>query len=44
MGVPSAATAPHASAATAPHVRRNIWTLPSGDQTVQEYAKAVAMS
>ncbi|HEX3977515.1 MAG TPA: tyrosinase family protein [Solirubrobacteraceae bacterium] len=43
MGVPSAATAPQASAATAPLVRRNIWTLPSGDQTVQEYAQAVAI-
>ena len=43
MGVPSAATAPQASAATTPHVRRNIWTLPSGDQTVEEYAQAVAI-
>ncbi len=43
MGVPSAATAPQASAATTPHVRRNIWTLPSGDRTVQEYAQAVAI-
>ena len=43
MGVPSVATAPHASAATAPHVRKNIWTLPSGDQTVEDYAKAVAI-
>ncbi|HEY1569602.1 MAG TPA: tyrosinase family protein [Solirubrobacteraceae bacterium] len=43
MGVPSAATAPQASAATAPLVRRNIWTLPSGDRTVQEYAQAVAI-
>jgi tyrosinase len=43
MGVPSAATAPHSSAATAPHVRRNIWTLPAGDQTVEEYAQAVAI-
>ena len=43
MGVPSVATAPNASAATAPHVRRNIWTLPSGDQTVEDYAKAVAI-
>ncbi|MFL5860758.1 MAG: tyrosinase family protein [Solirubrobacteraceae bacterium] len=43
MGVPSAASAPQASAATAPLVRRNIWTLPSGDQTVQEYANAVAI-
>jgi tyrosinase len=43
MGVPSAATAPQASAATSTHVRRNIWTLPSGDHTVQDYAKAVAI-
>jgi tyrosinase len=43
MGVPSAATAPQASAATAPQVRRNIWTLPSGDPTVADYAKAVAI-
>ena len=43
MGVPSAATAPQASTATAPLVRRNIWTLPSGDQTVEEYAQAVAI-
>jgi tyrosinase len=43
MGVPSAAVAPQASAATAPLVRRNIWTLPSGDRTVQEYAQAVAI-
>jgi tyrosinase len=43
MGVPSAATAPQASAATTLHVRRNIWTLPSGDQTVEEYAHAVAI-
>lgn len=43
MGVPSAAAAPQASAATTPHVRRNIWTLPSGDQTVEEYAQAVAI-
>ena len=43
MGVPSAAAAPQASAATVPHVRRNIWTLPSGDQTVEEYAQAVAI-
>ena len=43
MGVPSVATAPQASAATASHVRRNIWTLPSGDQTVEDYAKAVAI-
>ncbi|MFZ1993085.1 MAG: tyrosinase family protein [Solirubrobacteraceae bacterium] len=39
----TAATAPQATAATAPHVRRNIWTLPSGDQTVEEYAQAVAI-
>jgi tyrosinase-like protein/polyphenol oxidase-like protein len=25
------------------HVRRNVWTLPSGDRTVQEYAAAVAI-
>ena len=43
MGVPSVATAPQTSAATAPNVRRNIWTLPSGDQTVEDYAKAVAI-
>ena len=43
MGVPSAATAPQANAATAPHVRRNIWTLPAGDHTVQDYARAVAI-
>ena len=43
MGVPSAAAAPQASAATAPQVRRNIWTLPSGDPTVADYAKAVAI-
>jgi tyrosinase len=43
MGVPSAVTAPQASAATTPLVRRNIWTLPSGDQTVEEYARAVAI-
>lgn len=43
MGVPSAATAPQASTATAPLVRRNIWTLPGGDQTVEEYAQAVAI-
>jgi tyrosinase len=43
MGVPSAATAPQASAATTPHLRRNIWTLPSGDHTVQEYAQGVAI-
>lgn len=43
MGVPTAATAPQASAATTLHVRRNIWTLPAGDQTVQDYAKAVAI-
>lgn len=43
MGVPSAATAPQASTATAPLVRRNIWTLPSSDQTVEEYAQAVAI-
>jgi tyrosinase len=43
MGVPSAATAPQASTATAPLVRRNVWTLPSGDQTVEEYAQAVAI-
>jgi tyrosinase len=43
MGVPSAAAAPQASAATAPHVRKNIWTLPSGDRTVEEYAQAVAI-
>jgi tyrosinase len=43
MGVPSAATAPQASAATAPLIRRNIWTLPNGDQTVQEYAQAVGI-
>jgi tyrosinase len=43
MGVPSAATAPQASAATTLHVRRNIWTLPSGDRTVEEYAQAVAI-
>ncbi len=28
---------------TAPHVRRNVWTLPSGDHTIQEYAEAVAI-
>ena len=43
MGVPSAATAPQASAATAPSLRRNIWTLPSSDTTVEEYAQAVAI-
>ena len=43
MGVASAAAAPQASAATAPLLRRNIWTLPSGDQTVEEYAQAVAI-
>jgi tyrosinase len=43
MGVPSAAVAPQASAAATPLVRRNIWTLPSGDRTVQEYAQAVAI-
>jgi len=43
MGVSSAAEAPQASAATTLHVRRNIWTLPSGDQTVEEYAQAVAI-
>jgi tyrosinase len=43
MGVPSAATAPQASAATTLHVRRNIWTLASGDPTVEEYAHAVAI-
>jgi tyrosinase len=26
-----------------PHVRRNVWTLPSGDPTLQEYAEAVAI-
>ena len=25
------------------HIRRNVWTLPSGDQTIEEYAKAVAI-
>ncbi len=43
MGVPSAATVPQASATTAPLVRRNIWTLPSGDHTVEEYAQAVGI-
>jgi tyrosinase len=28
---------------TAPYVRRNVWTLPSGDQTIVEYAKAVTI-
>jgi tyrosinase len=28
---------------TGQHIRRNIWTLPSGDQTIEEYAKAVAI-
>ena len=27
----------------APYVRRNVWTLPSGDQTIEEYGKAVAL-
>jgi tyrosinase len=26
-----------------PHVRRNVWTLPAGDRTIEEYAKAVAI-
>jgi tyrosinase len=26
-----------------PHVRRNVWTLPTGDQTIEEYASAVAI-
>jgi tyrosinase len=26
-----------------PHVRRNVWTLPSDDQTIEEYAKAVGI-
>ena len=43
MGVASAAVEPQASAATAPLLRRNIWTLPSGDPTVEEYAQAVAV-
>jgi tyrosinase len=25
-----------------PYIRRNVWTLPPGDQTIEEYAKAVA--
>ena len=25
------------------HVRRNVWTLSSGDQTIDEYAKAVTV-
>jgi tyrosinase len=31
------------SAQTAPFVRRNAWTLPSGDTTLEEYASAVAI-
>ena len=26
-----------------PHRRRNVWTLPSGDKTIEEYASAVAI-
>jgi tyrosinase len=28
---------------SAPHVRRNVWTLPNGDRTLEDYAKAVAI-
>jgi tyrosinase len=28
---------------TLPYVRRNVWTLPSGDRTIEAYAKAVAI-
>jgi tyrosinase len=31
------------SAQSAPLVRRNVWTLPSGDTTIDDYAKAVAI-
>jgi tyrosinase len=29
--------------ANEPYVRRNVWTLPSADQTVEDYAKAVSV-
>ncbi len=31
------------TAQSAPHVRRNVWTLPAGDSTLEEYAQAVAI-
>jgi tyrosinase len=31
------------TAQTLPYARRNVWTLPSGDQTIEDYAKAVAI-
>src|SRR5450631_2547027 len=31
------------TAQSAPHVRRNVWTLPAGDPTLEEYAQAVAI-